>query len=286
MSHTAGNIKDDDQMNSNFSDSNSETDESERGADKVKHDIALDCGICPNVQMRQEGLTRSPRRSWHWIETPIKCKISPTGCPFTFDTHEQDFLHNGDEKGRKALEELARHMSHLFCLPHRTFAYAIYVFCNKEHLVYFNRSGAAVSEWCSFEEDLHLQRFVYRLAMASEVERGHNPAATLVPSSSQDAKDFRTLVDDVRQPELLWEWVAVSTKRKCPIYRLRAISEAAASNTDSKHCGETLAHRDFLVGHPHFYSDSLFGHCTRGYIALDAARKTLCFLKDSWRRAG
>ncbi|KAI0764194.1 hypothetical protein BD413DRAFT_578204 [Trametes elegans] len=41
--------------------------------------------------------------------------------------------------------------------------------------------------------------------------------------------------------------------------------------------------RVFLVGMPTFCSDSLFGRCTRGYVALDARSRRFVFLKDSWR---
>ncbi|RDX51407.1 hypothetical protein OH76DRAFT_1555123 [Lentinus brumalis] len=41
--------------------------------------------------------------------------------------------------------------------------------------------------------------------------------------------------------------------------------------------------REFLVGEPHFATNSLFGRCTRGYVAYDLQTGRLCFLKDYWR---
>ena len=233
--------------------------------------------------MRQQGFAR---RSWHWIETHVKGQASASKCPFNFDAHEEGFLY-WDEEGRRALNELTRHMAHIFRLQHRAFVHAVYFFRNKARLIYFDRSGAAVSDWCCFEEDLHLQEFVYRLARASDAERGHDPTATLAAPGSQDVKGFLALAEGIDQPpgEQLRQWVASSTDRGCPIYKLRVVSQSAIPSPEpsgAEHPGEQT-HRDFLVGRPHFSSDSLFGRATRGYIAFDLARKTLCFLKDSWR---
>ncbi|KAI0701143.1 hypothetical protein C8T65DRAFT_656851, partial [Cerioporus squamosus] len=41
--------------------------------------------------------------------------------------------------------------------------------------------------------------------------------------------------------------------------------------------------RHFLVGKPHFVTDSLVGRCTRGYVAYNLDTGRLCFLKDYWR---
>ncbi|KAI0641590.1 hypothetical protein C8Q79DRAFT_1014041 [Trametes meyenii] len=41
--------------------------------------------------------------------------------------------------------------------------------------------------------------------------------------------------------------------------------------------------RPFLVGKPIFFSTSMFGRGTRGYVALDVKSRRFVFLKDSWR---
>ncbi|KAI0641580.1 hypothetical protein C8Q79DRAFT_987985 [Trametes meyenii] len=41
--------------------------------------------------------------------------------------------------------------------------------------------------------------------------------------------------------------------------------------------------RPFLVGEPIFFSTSMFGRGTRGYVALDVKARRFVFLKDSWR---
>ncbi|KAI0641599.1 hypothetical protein C8Q79DRAFT_918749, partial [Trametes meyenii] len=41
--------------------------------------------------------------------------------------------------------------------------------------------------------------------------------------------------------------------------------------------------RPFLVGKPIFFSTSMFGRGTRGYVALDVRTRRFVFLKDSWR---
>lgn len=44
--------------------------------------------------------------------------------------------------------------------------------------------------------------------------------------------------------------------------------------------------RQFIVGRPHVFSNSLLGRCTKGYIAFDVTNPEKwvpCFLKDCWR---
>ncbi|KAI0665721.1 hypothetical protein C8Q78DRAFT_940846, partial [Trametes maxima] len=41
--------------------------------------------------------------------------------------------------------------------------------------------------------------------------------------------------------------------------------------------------RFFLIGKPIFFSTSMFGRGTCGYIALDVKTRRFVFLKDSWR---
>ncbi|KAI0641581.1 hypothetical protein C8Q79DRAFT_1014033 [Trametes meyenii] len=41
--------------------------------------------------------------------------------------------------------------------------------------------------------------------------------------------------------------------------------------------------RPFLIGKPIFFSTSIFGRGTRGYVALDVKTRRFVFLKDSWR---
>ena len=58
---------------------------------------------------------------------------------------------------------------------------------------------------------------------------------------------------------------------------------APSSTTPSVSSASASVEREFLVGRPYFAMSSLFGRCTRGYIAFDLETKTFCFLKDSWR---
>ncbi|TBU38581.1 hypothetical protein BD309DRAFT_1056444 [Dichomitus squalens] len=222
-----------------------------------------------------EDLDNVARRSWHWVNTIIEGKGSPDRCAFHFSKHGETFLRSSKE-GKAALGQLAEYMTHVFKYQHRTFAYAIYFFRNKARLIYFDRTGAAVSDWCDFETDLYLQEFVYRLAKAGVAERGYDPTATLMPPDSPEVQEFLAW-DNAKLP-LFRQWVQQATERSCPIYKLEVTSEMRDAS------GEVhTARRYFLVGRPHACGEALVGRCTRGYIAFNLAEKTLCFLKDSWR---
>ena len=223
-------------------------------------------------ELKAERAPHLARRSWHWIDVLIEAKWSPELSAFYFDDrHETDFLRNSYQ-GKDALGQLAEYMTHIFRCQHRMFAYAIYVFRGKARLLYFDRTGAAVSSWCAFEKDSYLQEFVYRLLKANDTERGHDPTATLVSLDSQDSQAFRDSIYDLPESSMLRKWIVDSTKSNCPIYKLETPSVAQHGTS-----------RYFLVGRPCFSGDALVGRCTRGYIAFDPVDKTHCFLKDSWR---
>ncbi|KAI1786064.1 hypothetical protein LXA43DRAFT_898667 [Ganoderma leucocontextum] len=228
-------------------------------------------------ELKAERAPHLARRSWHWIDVLMEAKWSPELSAFyTDDQHGTDFIRDSI-KGREALGQVAEYMTHIFRCQHRTFAFAIYFVQDKARFLYFDRTGAAVSHWCSFEKDLYLQEFVYRLAKASLADRGHDPTATLVPFDSQDAQNFRSSADGLVESSLLRKWVVDSTKSSCPIYKLKATSV-----TRDAESGASIS-RDFLVGRPYFSSDTLVGRCTRAYIAFDPVEKSHCFLKDYWR---
>ncbi|TBU62658.1 hypothetical protein BD310DRAFT_697043 [Dichomitus squalens] len=229
----------------------------------------------PDPKPKEGSLDNVARRSWHWVNTIIEGKGSPDRCAFHFSKHGETFLRSSKE-GKAALGQLAEYMTHVFKYQHRTFAYAIYFFRNKARLIYFDRTGAAVSDWCDFETDLYLQEFVYRLAKAGDAERGYDPTATLMPPDSPEVQEFLAW-DNAKLP-LFRQWVQQATERSCPIYKLEVTSEMRDAS------GEVhTARRYFLVGRPHACGEALVGRCTRGYIAFNLAEKTLCFLKDSWR---
>ncbi|KAI1791904.1 hypothetical protein LXA43DRAFT_1009763 [Ganoderma leucocontextum] len=213
-------------------------------------------------------------------------------------------------KGEFALGQLGDYMHNLSTHQHRLFSYGFYVQWRWARLLYFDRTGALISEpfdWTETSSPLH--DFVWKLAHMTREQLGYDPTAQ--EASYDEIKQVIKKATDSSLPKDLQPYVkdaflskAKAKKRKgsaedalecdpdeAPIYRLTVTSSDPSPDEafpDSKLNpppvgGQRTSERTFLVGRPHFVADSLIGRCTRGYIAFDLVTEQFCFLKDSWR---
>ncbi|KAI0701148.1 hypothetical protein C8T65DRAFT_811512 [Cerioporus squamosus] len=237
----------------------------------------------------------------------------PEGQP---ETPEAKKFVRGSIEGEVALYQFAEYVLNVLNHQHRLFCYAIYVCRRMARLCFFDRGGAVVSEdfnWTTTDSPLH--DFLWKVAHMKDEQLGYDPTATRV--DAEEAEPFKQMANDSRVPEAIQKYVKAATAKGVPIYKLRIIPMTAppdeglpmdpASRSDQS-SGCTPAHnqspgtgtpsptsksspwpldvpkeRAFLVGKPHFVTDSLVGRCTRGYVAYDLATGRLCFLKDYWR---
>ncbi|KAI1791533.1 hypothetical protein LXA43DRAFT_889104 [Ganoderma leucocontextum] len=213
------------------------------------------------------------------------------------------------EGGEEALGQFVEYMLNVQKNQHRIFSYAVYVCYNMARLLYFDRSGAFVSEPFRWDEtDSLLHQFVWKIARLANAGRfedlGHDPTAEL---ASGEAKDkFMALKDDMSLPPHIRDGFKKATADKWPIYKLdvtpgqpskdewfdditfpppkdfsspptpspsqRTPLSKPSSSSDplpSSSNNFTPSVRQFLVGRPHFAADGLVGRCTRGYFAYD-----------------
>ena len=129
---------------------------------------------------------------------------------------------------------------------------------------------------------------------------------TAKPVEVSDADSFRNMGKKEDVPEPIRKYVRAATAEGIPIYKIsitpmaappdEGLPEDPCSQSDQSSvsssppesspsptpCVEPQT-RYFLVGKPHFVTDSLFGRCTRGYVAYEPDTGRLCFIKDYWR---
>ncbi|KAI0701156.1 hypothetical protein C8T65DRAFT_558590, partial [Cerioporus squamosus] len=243
----------------------------------------------------------------------------PDGQP---ETPEAKKFVRGSIEGEAALAQFAEYVLNVFNHQHRLFCYAIYICGRMARLCCFDRGGAVVSKdfnWTTTDSPLH--DFLWKVAHMKDEQLGYDPTATRV--DAEEAEPFKKMANDPSVAEAIQRYVKAATAKGVPIYKLRIIpmtappeeglptdpsaqpnqssgpdapSQPSPSPNQSPGSGSpsltpesspaplvATEERAFLVGKPHFVTDSLVGRCTRGYVAYDLKTGHLCFLKDYWR---
>ncbi|EJF58100.1 hypothetical protein DICSQDRAFT_173329 [Dichomitus squalens LYAD-421 SS1] len=238
--------------------------------------------------------------------------------PETVKRHVPPFIKLSD-KGEKALGQFVEYMLNVFKHQHRTFCYAVYVCFDMARLLFFDRSGAYVSEPFSWRKPTSLlHEFVWKLAQLAKAglreSMGRDTTANVVNKRTR-----RKFLREARRAELpshVREGLKKAADGNCPLYKLEieytppspeewfpdeplpdkprpspSATPAPASSTSSGSPppGKSKADspvRKFIVGRPHFSADALVGRCTKGFMAFDVTNRKKwvpCFVKDSWR---
>ena len=139
----------------------------------------------------------------------------------------------------------------------------------------------------------------------TEAELGYDQTVSL--ATEVEAQRFTDIAKDLTIHEKIREFVKQAATPGQPIYSVDVLPMAAppdeglpdepfpspaslhsdtsspADVVSSPLAPVALEARSFLIGKAHFSSHSLFGRCTRGYIAYDMHEHRLCFMKDYWR---
>ncbi|PIL36451.1 hypothetical protein GSI_00140 [Ganoderma sinense ZZ0214-1] len=222
-------------------------------------------------------------RSWSDIVAFFEAKIDHTLSAFEFAHPNTRFVRDDTDGGEKSLGQFLEYLAQILAHQHRTHLFAVYVFKNQARLVYADRPGAVVSEPFFYGTRDHstLHIFFWKLARMSNKERGFDETAT--PASDADIRAMReyaaTAPTEYLKAQayyaLSWDPTAKEGKQlkslEWPMHKL------------------SVGDRTVFVGRPSFATHSLFGRCTRGYVAFEKVQKEgktswhLHFLKDSWR---
>ncbi|KAA1473551.1 hypothetical protein DENSPDRAFT_802761 [Dentipellis sp. KUC8613] len=211
--------------------------------------------------------------SWADLVVPIEVEVDRSYSAFTF-SDKRDHLLIDTKRGRNSQELLLHHVGQVFTHQHRTHVYALYVFRHQARILYFDRAGCIVSEPFQYDNGTYtpLHRFFWRLAHMSNEERGYDHSAVL---ASED--EVKKMVEYARDPPT--EYIGGQ------IYRALSwdSEKGAPRSTQWPVYKVTMGSRRLLIARPIASSHSLYGRCTRGYIAYDPKARTVSFLKDCWR---
>ncbi|KAI0916061.1 hypothetical protein AcV5_003504 [Taiwanofungus camphoratus] len=190
------------------------------------------------------------------------------------------------EERQKNRGQIISYAAKVFAHQHRRFLFTILILRDHARILFWDRSGAAVTE--KFDYRLHpelLGRFLWRFSQLSPEEQGYDPTASIVAEGTEEYELMNRMAtiqleasDYVREyfkNSLDGEW----TRWKLSIEEdvQEHLSQPSASNETVKRS------RYFLVGKPHFFAPGVAGRGTRGYVAIDLETEKFVFLKDAWR---
>ncbi|RPD57224.1 hypothetical protein L226DRAFT_572563 [Lentinus tigrinus ALCF2SS1-7] len=210
--------------------------------------------------------------------------------------------------GEAALAQFAEYMLNVLNYQHRVFCYAIYATRHMARLCCIDRGAIIVStqfDWLNTDSPLH--DFLWMVGHMSPEGLGYDPTAVLVEDEDKEAQLFKDMAKNSSVRPEIRKYVLAATAPGVPIYRISITPMAAPDDeklpedpsSQSKKSATSPppdpssaspppppaepTDRYFLVGKPHFMTDSLVGRCTRGYVAYDLSTGNLCFIKDYWR---
>ncbi|KAI0085030.1 hypothetical protein BDY19DRAFT_1050818 [Irpex rosettiformis] len=175
---------------------------------------------------------------------------------------------------RKIRGQLILYATEVFGHQQRTHLFQLLIFGQFARFIYFDHSGAIVSESVDYVEDSSLLvEFMWRFNHMSDVERGRDP--TTAPALPGEKTQFNAAVegflDNMKNPgQLVLPNADHTMSGKYPITKM-----LVKENDDNK--------MEVLIRRPTVKSHSVLGRATQGYVAVDAQNSEVLFLKDSWR---
>ncbi|KAI0291947.1 hypothetical protein B0F90DRAFT_304810 [Multifurca ochricompacta] len=145
----------------------------------------------------------------------------------------------------------------------RVFSFSVVLFGDTGRLFRWDRSGVIYTElfnWAAEPDTLF--EFIWRFNFLSDVDRGFDTTITSVPDNEAEAAICK-----------LKTYEGLEKVRKADLHKILVRDDHA---TD----GEL---RSYITAGAVWYTESLFGRSTFGYIAYEVASANLVYVKDFWR---
>lgn len=218
--------------------------------------IDFPASVKPDVSVYREEVDLSVRTDSSLAEIFIEFKWKPAEDPFNVpkgvNGEDVGFIHK-TATCLASLGQISCYAAAQLNSQFRTHAYSVFIVKNLARIIRWDRSGAIVTEPIDYSEDPLLANFFRRYSLAPSAMRGIDQ--TVSAPTAEEALVART---------------AMGLRDVVPLVKLGIPINADASDY-------------FIAPIPRsiFYAPP--GRATRGLRAYDLSRKTLCFVKDTWR---
>ncbi|KAI0771344.1 hypothetical protein BC629DRAFT_1291709, partial [Irpex lacteus] len=194
---------------------------------------------------------------------------------------------------RKVRGQLAMYAREIFNHQQRTHLFQLLITGRRARLIYFDHSGAIVSESIDYITNPGvLGEFFWRYNYMTDEARGID--TTTKKATDADEGLFTSAItellanmDDPSRPERRIPGAEVTLDKDYPVYSMTVHEgvEHDAGEKSGDNAGDDAGPTtmELLVQRPIFDAVSPLGRGTRGYIANTNKQTTSLFLKDTWR---
>lgn len=203
----------------------------------------------------------------------IELKLHSDYDPFDDDLSRLT-VENESDKGRQSRGQLAHYALEQFAQQHRCHLFQLIVFGKLARILYWDRSGAIVTERFNYVENPRpLATFLWRYTRATDRARGLDPTVTV--AAEDEAGQFREILCDFvrvskdkvdENTELPWAYITLD--EGYPVCKVRVRND-----------GEE---RTFFVSRAFYIAQGPCGRCTRTFLACDLRERKTFILKDTW----
>ena len=220
--------------------------------------------------------------------TTTAAQSPATSSPDPVSKSTPSFMRLDTDGGAQSMGQISRYAAKIMRRQFLAYCFTIFVCRKYAWFMRWDRAGLVVSEPFDFiQQPQLLHQFFYRFACMTDVQRGCDP--TVQPATTEEIRRMRTLadfdtdwhkakfLDSIEEgPVVKISVPAIDMITRDELERGRKDEQTGSSSTP-------VLPREFLVGKPHFMSNSPTGSGTKGFIAYDITEHRLVFLKDCWR---
>ncbi|KAI0927318.1 hypothetical protein AcV5_007876 [Taiwanofungus camphoratus] len=200
-----------------------------------------------------------------------------------FDDNRSEFEAMSQQRQR-VRGQIISYAAKVFAHQHRKFLFTIIILRDCARILFWDRSGAAVTEKFNYRQQPEkLGEFLWRFSRLSPEQQGYDPTASMVVEGTEDYELMNRMASNTMESsDYIREYFQNSLDGEWTRWKLSVEEEIPSSETSTS-TGTVKRCRHFLVGKPHFLASGVAGRGTRGYVAIDVETKKFVFLKDAWR---
>ncbi|VDB84850.1 unnamed protein product [Peniophora sp. CBMAI 1063] len=161
---------------------------------------------------------------------------------------------------------------------HRTHLYGFIILPRYARLLYFDRSAVVYSELFDWRETSVLAEFFQQFAVAGPLARGYDPSVQKISADDKLVRDAGTIFNkaydagDELPDDITWDSVFKSVRSADTTYWLCNVYDE-----------KTRTFHRVLTYRVHTSTPYFAGRATCGYVGVDIDRKSVAYMKRSWR---